>query len=663
MPRDDGWLMGALAAQDTYRGDVDFPEPPPTGIRTGVMPRTFEEYLAAATQPRPAPRMREDTLRNQFKAGAMEGVRDWSAVNRPLPGEVGIGVEPDVAQMREEMLTKRAASVPQPEGLGGYVARQVGQGVTSPSNYVAGIPSGALWAVGGGVGAGLAGYGARGTAAEVPAQLAGSVLAPMAAPSVARGLSGLAGRGLDMLPSGALGMGAGGRMIQPTIPREAPGGAMGSLVEPRMILPGETRASTRFPTGVRRTEDPLREHLSIGLQEMQQTPGYMSSIAALDTYPGFARLREMGTDEAARAYVRQGAENLGYLYRRSPEVMKERSPLWYEGAHEISDALARRWGVPRQSSSAALASLSPQMDWFKNASLGERTGDILTGAAAGRILTPEMEGFARQAKFLEKPENLELYRSIVGKRLDQLDDPLEKALWIRLYDEAHNPRAYRTITPEGGFGDFVTNQGGEAAKVGWGALGEIQKAVRALESGGSMDIISPVLGTKHKVRSFYNNIENPNYPFFGDVTADTHQVAAAQMRPLSGASPAVQHNLASGGAAGSMNVPSSDITGVQGTYGLTADATRRMAAEYGLIPRAAQSATWEPVRELFSARFKANPKNTEAVDNVWRAYDRGDISIEQARDAVFDLAGGIGTPSWARPGLRAVAPAQGSTYR
>jgi hypothetical protein len=595
------WLMGSLAAEDAYRGDAAFPPPPPTGIRTGALPRTFEDYLAA-------PR---------------------SVSEPPLPGAVHYG--PDPAKERVGAVARGVSDV-------------IGKYITGPFETTNRAlfdqydqPEG--------------GYASN-------AEMAGDVFdnitqnvtgwsAPFRAFS--RGLTAGAG---------------GGRLVQPTIPREAPGGGMGSLAEaPSQILPGDLRASTRFPTGARATEDPLRQHLSIGLKEMQDTPGYMSSIAALDTYPGFARLREMGTDEAARAYIRQAAGNLDYLYRRSPDVMKERSPLWYEGAHEISDALARRWGVPRQSSSAALASLSPQMDWFKNASLGERTGDIMTSAAAGRILTPEMEGFARQAKFLESPQNLELYRSIAGKSLDQLETPLQKALWIRLYDEAHNPRSYRTITPEGRFGDFVVNQGGEPAKVGWGALGEIQKAVRALESGGAMDIISPALGTKHKVRSFYNNIENPYYPYFGDVTIDTHQVAAGQMRPLSGASPAVQHNLASGGAAGSLNVPSSDITGVQGTYGLIADATRRMAAEHGLLPRAAQSATWEPVRELFGARFKADPRNKETIDNIWRAYDRGDISIEQARDAVFNAAGGIGTPSWARPGLRTFAPSQASTYR
>jgi hypothetical protein len=302
------------------------------------------------------------------------------------------------------------------------------------------------------------------------------------------------------------------------------------------------------------------------------------------------------------------------------------------------------------------------MDWFKNASLGERTGDIMAGAAAGRVLTPEMASFANDAGFLRKPANQSLYQSIVGKSLDQVETPLQKALWIRLYDEAHNPRSYRTITPEGDYGDFVQNQGGEQAKVGWGALGEISKAVQSLESGGDPSVISPILGTKHKVRNFYNNIEVPNDPRFGDVTADTHQVAAAQMRPLSGAAPAVQHNLASGGAAGAVNAKSSDLTGVQGTYGLVADATRQMAAANNILPRAAQSATWEPVRELFPAKFKTE-QNAAAVDNVWRAYDRGEIGLDQAREAIFRFAGGIGTPSWARPGLEVSAPTRSSTYR
>jgi hypothetical protein len=434
------------------------------------------------------------------------------------------------------------------------------------------------------------------------------------------------------------------------------------------ITPGDVRVSTRFPTGVTAAENPLTHQLSIGTAEMKASPGFEHNVSLLSEYPGFGRLKGMNDEQAVQAYLDQARGNMQYLYNRSPDEMKARSPSWYEGAHEISDALAQRWGVPRPSVSGSLASLSPQMDWYKNASLGERVGDIMTGAAAGRVLTPEMAAFQKTSVALNNPANAERYQRIAGKSLDQLDDPGDKALWIRLYDEAHNPRAYRSITPEGDYGGYILNADGTPAKIGWGAIGEIEKAVKSMESGGDPRIISPILGTKHKVRNFYNNIEVPNDPRFGDVTADTHQVAAAQMRPLSGSTPAVAHNLASGLGTkfqpeGYRGPKSSDVTGVQGTYGLTADATRMMAMENEMLPRAAQSATWEPVRELFSPAFKADKKNTAAVDDIWRAYDRGNITLDQARDKIFDLAGGIGTPSWAGLGAGVTAPTRGSTYR
>lgn len=430
------------------------------------------------------------------------------------------------------------------------------------------------------------------------------------------------------------------------------------------ILPGDLRASTRFPTAKGAPDDPLKYHLNIGIPELRNTPGVAEhNIGLLSSYPGFAHLKGMSDEDAVRAFLDQAKGNLNYLYEKAPPIMRERSPLWYEGANRFASALAERYGIPRQSASAATASLSPQMDWFKNASLAERVGDTLTSAAAGRPMTSDMvAAFKARPNLAESEVNQALFRRIKGKTLDQLTDPLDQALWIRLYDEANNPRNYRMINPEGMIGDFARNKGGEPSEVGWGALGEIAKAVQSYKSGGDMSIISPVLGTKHKVRSFYNNIELPNDPRFGDVTADTHQVAAALMRPLSGSSPEVQHNLMSGGAAGSTNARASSVTGVQGTYPLTVEATREAARDVGLLPRAMQSATWEPVRELFPAKFKTDINNAR-VDAVWKAVDRGELSVPQARDKILEIAGGIGEPSWARPGVVFSDPRTTSTYR
>lgn len=429
----------------------------------------------------------------------------------------------------------------------------------------------------------------------------------------------------------------------------------------------ERRASTRFPTAAKAAEDPVATQLSIGLPEMRASPTFEHNVSLLSEYPGFARLRFMAPDEAAQQYVRQSADNLKWLYQNAPESMQQRSPNWYDGANEFSRALAQRYGVPTQSSSAAVATLSPQKDWFQNASLAERVGDITMGPASSRILTPEMRDIARYAPGLQSEQNQELFRRIAGKSLSQLSDPYERALWIRLYDEAYNPRHYRIMSPEGLLGDFARNADGSPSKVAWGSLGEIGKADSAFLSGGDMSVISPLLGTRHKVRSFYNNIELPNDLRFGDVTGDTHQVAAMQLRPLSGGSAAVTHNLATSlppamQPAGYRAAATSSVDGVQGTYGLAADAARLAGSELGLLPRQMQSASWEPVRELFTPEFKT-PLNASVIDSIWKAYDRGAIGIDEARRRILQYSGGIGRPAWDQSSSGLVPPSRGSTYR
>jgi len=446
-----------------------------------------------------------------------------------------------------------------------------------------------------------------------------------------------------------------------------------------LILPGDTRVSTRFPKAVQPTlsdpqgfiqkENPLKTHLSVGLEDMLKhaTPEQMKhNMALLAEYPGFAHLKDMTPAQAARAYVDQTKGNLNHIWQNAPKIMQQRSPLWYEGANEFADALAGRYGVPRPSASGGVAVLSPQKDWFQNASLGERVGDIVTGAS--RKWDSRMRDYARSSDAFQTEDNWPIFKRIAGKNLDQLEDPIERAMWVRLYDEVKNPRHYREITPEGKLGDFVRNEDGSPAKVAWGSNNEIAKAIQMFESGGDMDTISRLLGSKHKVRSFYNNIENPMDIRFGDVTSDTHQVAGGQLRPLSGNTPEVAHNFGSGLAKdyqppGYKGTKNSAVTGLQGTYPLQVAATQELGKDLGMIPRAVQSGVWEPVRTLFTDTFKSNPKNVEAIDNIWRAYDRKEITLDEARRAVVERAGGFEQPSWARSGTSVHDPKKASTYR
>jgi len=194
------------------------------------------------------------------------------------------------------------------------------------------------------------------------------------------------------------------------------------------------------------------------------------------------------------------------------------------------------------------------------------------------------------------------------------------------------------------------NQDGKSpTQTGWGSLNEIGKAIVILEDP-RIDTISMNLGQQHKVRNFYSNIYAPNDPA-GPVTIDTHAVAAGLLRPLSGNSREVLHNFGSGvlGEGGPKN---SSITGVQGTYGIYAEAYRRAAQERGILPREMQSITWEAVRGLYPDTFKSQAKNVDQIDGIWLQYRKGKMSLEEARNEVFRNAGGIRPPEWEGAGLR-----------
>jgi hypothetical protein len=454
--------------------------------------------------------------------------------------------------------------------------------------------------------------------------------------------------------------------------RSKKGGALTAALqyhaEREPILPGDTRVSTRFPTAVRKTEDPLRQHLNIGLDEMKASKTFAHNMAQVKKYPGFGFLKGMKPAEAADAFVERGADNLNFLYDNAPQIMRERSPHWYEGANRYATNLAERYGIDRPSASAAIAALSPQKDWFQNASLAERAGDVIFGAGASKKMSSEMNSMI-DSLMARSPNLAKKLPAIKGKSFSQMENAQDQALWLRVFDESHNPRGYRSMNPEGDLGGFVLNADGRPSKVGWGSTGEINKAVRAYLSGGDMDKISGMLGDQNKVRSFYNNIENPYERRFQDVTADTHQVGAVQLRPMSSQSREVLHNFGGTPEAGKhpknwIAAANSTIDGVLGTYGLTAEATRRAALAKGLMAREMQSSTWEPVRELFTDTFK-NKTNNAMIDGIWRSYDAGKISLNEARKAVLDAAapGGIGEPSWARPDFKVHGGRGASTYR
>ena len=378
---------------------------------------------------------------------------------------------------------------------------------------------------------------------------------------------------------------------------------------------------------------------TIGVDVIRQTPKTMAKQAeTMSQYPNYPDSAGRDAESVFQTMGDQTKGNLLYLHDQMPADIRQQSKAWYDGANRIASDSSKKYNIPIEGASGIYASLSPQMDWYKNVSLGNRVLDIMHNQS-NTSFTQEMGIKARQLIDNPKggfnPQVAKLVDSLAGKKLQDLTDPVEKAIWLRLFDEAHNPREYNIVNPYGDtMGTSLTGKG-EPAKVGWGSLREISKAISIYEDP-SIENISKQLGNEHKVRSFYNNIVDP---YTGkSVTSDTHNVAAALLRPLSGSSAEVSHNL--GGAS------SSALTGTSGTYGVYADAVRDAAQERGMIPRQMQSVTWEGVRGLYSPVMKRDVGKQAMVSRELQQFRSGQINMNQLRENLLSIGGGIDVPTW-----------------
>jgi hypothetical protein len=100
-----------------------------------------------------------------------------------------------------------------------------------------------------------------------------------------------------------------------------------------------------------------------------------------------------------------------------------------------------------------------------------------------------------------------------------------------------------------------------------------------------------------------------------------------------------------------MKGPGSAETGIVGAHPIYRDAVTRAAEATGQIPNATQAQAWEGIQGLFSSAQRRNPMFKDAVDQVWKDYQRGRLTLPNAYDRIEELAGGMKRPAWAnKPG-------------
>jgi hypothetical protein len=406
--------------------------------------------------------------------------------------------------------------------------------------------------------------------------------------------------------------------------------------------------STRVPTAVKATEDPISNILTTGYESWKRDPEMMKkNVNAMLEYPNFRGLREqvrsgkVSIPDAAEQIIGHIQENLQWLHDAMPEEFRDRARLWYDGANKIAKRWAGKYGATPEQVAGLMAVTSPGTDWFINAERARRMLDFWQDRNS-KTWDPRMATTWRDklSSAIQEDQQAQVYRKIRGKSFNDITEPDLRAVWMRLYDETMNPREYHTLTPEGTWGDFSRTEKGALSQFNWADFNQIEKGLGILEDG-SKESIHGHLGTNHKIRNFYNNIINPNSAR-EHTTIDTHAVGAGLMRPISQMSVEAGQNFGGSGSS------SSSISGEKGTYGLWKEAYRRAAAENNLLPREMQSITWEAIRSLFSRKFKGSAANVDAINSLWEDVSSGKITANEARQRALEFAGGFDRPAWFR---------------
>lgn len=428
-------------------------------------------------------------------------------------------------------------------------------------------------------------------------------------------------------------------------------------IEPVPAPSEDHTISTRFPTAKKLdpNEDPMNHQLKVS-GDLVDPKAAAKHAELFSNYPGVPQ-----SDDPIGSLKQHAVDNLKYLWNSVSPADREANKGWYDGAHQLTKDVADKYGMDHRQVAGVVAAMSPQKDWDMNVSLARRVIDTVKTKADTRA-TPEMVAKGRDivAQTGANQKLNELLPVIDGKTYNQLaeiQDPTDRAAaraaWVRLHDETYSPRDFEKINPDGSSDGFRQTKKGANSKVAWGSLNEIGKATSIIEDG-SKENISTLLGGQHKVRSFYNNIIDPNSSR-GDTTIDTHAVAAAMMSPLSGNSTEVLHNFGVGSG-------SSAKTGVSGTYPHFQDAYAQAAKELDIEhPRQLQSVVWEKVRKMFPAEFKS-PETQQAVAKIWNEVSHGNITADEAREriAAYAESGGKSEPiASAGPNARVDAKASG----
>lgn len=441
------------------------------------------------------------------------------------------------------------------------------------------------------------------------------------------------------------------------------------------------RVSTRTPSTVQVPDLHSSQDYLTGADSFNASVGgtkvpYQTRTAdIIAQQPGFERFANGNygdPSEVHEAYVQHLTDN---LLRMHDEVAAtpwgNAAAGWYDGANTLATNTAAPYGLAPRQGAAMLARLSPGTPWDMNVAQYQRTMDIaanqgdspMTDAMRdlyeSKYASPTLENGKKNPDY--KPKWATTIQAIDATKdgapvtLNDLHGE-NAGLFVRLYDEAHNPDylTYQQVNPDGTLGKTMSDSYTPNSNTNIGdAIGIMRD--------GRIENISDTLGDGHKIRHFYNNIISPNAG--SDVTIDTHAMAAANLMPWGASRPEVAYGFGNSPQAPLPPHPAGPdatwltgakggaATGSDGLYPLYAEAYRRAADQLDILPRQLQSMTWEGIKGLYEPAARRGNRGAAILNensDLWRAYENGDASLADTQSAI--LRRGIQAPDWSRGG-------------
>lgn len=162
----------------------------------------------------------------------------------------------------------------------------------------------------------------------------------------------------------------------------------------------------------------------------------------------------------------------------------------------------------------------------------------------------------------------------------------------------------------------ATSHAANAENDPWTKVARILKADKENPDLGTREFVQQFitdnLSTQSKVRSFYNNIVDPNDTRFKSLTADTHHFNASLLMLIGSNDEIMKTSFK----------PKPGSGGFNGNYWAAREAAIRIAEKYGLNPREVQSIVWEAQRRLWNYPSDYSRRKAKVMEGLREAMDR-----------------------------------------